>query len=349
MAELTPNLGVAVKQTYWRNLFTGSSRAMQRVYDSIEEVGDTAATVLIRGETGTGKELVARAIHDASERRGAYLPMNCAGIPSELLESELFGYKKGAFTGAYKDKPGLFEHANQGTLLLDEIGEMPMTLQTKLLRVLQERNITRVGGHEPIPVDVRIVAATNVDLEEAIKERKFRKDLFYRLNVCPIYLPSLQERREDISALVGNFLSKYSRVYGIKELSISPEAVDVLYRYDWPGNVRELENVMERIVISKRKKPGIITEKEVERIMPGNERGLAQAKNDIIHPYEGKTLDEIRKGAVIYALQRCNHNRNKAARSLGIDIKTIYKYIREHKRKGPSHQMPGAAGDEIRL
>ena len=272
--------------------------------------------------------------------------VNCGAIPSELLESELFGYKKGAFTGAYKDKPGLFEHANQGTLLLDEIGEMPMTLQAKILRVLQEKKVTRVGDHELIPVDVRIVAATNVDLETAIKEGKFRKDLFYRLNVYPIYLPSLQERKEDIPALVGHFLSKYSREYGIQELWISPEAVDILYRYDWSGNVRELENIMERIVISKKKKPEIITEKEVGKIIPSNERGLSEVKNDIINPYEGKTLDEIRKDAVFYALRRYDYIRSRAARYLGIDIKTINKYVKEYKIEVPSHQIPGAAVDE---
>jgi len=227
----------------------GRSRAMNRVYDTVRKVADTTANVLILGESGTGKELVARAVHDTSSRRDRpFVVINCGGIPDNLLESELFGYMKGSFSGAYADKPGLFEVAHGGTVFLDEIGELPPFLQVKLLRVVQEKTFLRIGGSKEITVDVRIISATNQDLEARVREKKFREDLFYRLNVIPLRIPPLRERKEDIPLLVDHFIRKYAREFGKEVRKISPFALDLLAGYPFPGNVRELENIIERSV-----------------------------------------------------------------------------------------------------
>jgi nitrogen regulation protein NR(I) len=228
----------------------GESPAIRQIYAVVEKVADTPSTVLITGESGTGKELIARALHENSSRHAApFIKINCAAIPKTLMESELFGYDKGAFTGAVGAKPGRFELAHGGTLFLDEIGEIPVEMQVKLLRVLQESEFERVGGIKTIKVDVRLVTATNRDLQQEIGAGTFRDDLFYRLNVVPIHIPPLRERREDIPLLAEHFLAKFNERLKKQVASISPEAIDRLVSYNWPGNIRELENLMERTVL----------------------------------------------------------------------------------------------------
>jgi len=228
----------------------GKSRTMLEVAGNIQKVAPAKTSILLLGESGTGKDLFARAIHFLSPRKDhPFIPINCAAIPRELLESELFGHEKGAFTGAEEKKPGKFELADKGTIFLDEIGEMEMSLQSKLLRTLQGEEIERVGGTRPIKVDVRIIAASNKDLEAEVANKTFREDLFYRLSVFPIEIPPLRERKDDIPALVEHFISKYSAEMKIKQKNITPDAMDTLKNYYWKGNVRELENVIERALI----------------------------------------------------------------------------------------------------
>jgi two-component system response regulator AtoC len=228
----------------------GESSAIRQVYQVVEKVADTPSTVLITGESGTGKELVARALHDNSSRRaGPFIKINCAAIPKTLMESELFGYEKGAFTGAVGSKPGRFELAHGGSLFLDEIGEIPVEMQVKLLRVLQESEFERVGGIKTIKVDVRLITATNRDLAAEITTGGFRDDLYYRLNVVPIHLPPLRERREDIPLLVDHFLTRFNERLKKQVTGVEPEAIDRFVSHQWPGNIRELENVIERTVL----------------------------------------------------------------------------------------------------
>ncbi|HEX7539750.1 MAG TPA: sigma-54 dependent transcriptional regulator, partial [Syntrophales bacterium] len=227
----------------------GRSREMHKVYALIRKVADTPANVLILGESGTGKELVARAVHGNSSRNNKpFVAINCGGIPENLLESELFGYMKGSFTGAFADKAGLFEFARGGTIFLDEIAELPVILQVKLLRVVQEKTVRRIGGSEDIKVDVRIVSATNQDLQERVKQGEFREDLYFRLNVIPIHIPPLRKRREDIPLLAQYFIEKYAKEFGKEVKRISTYALELLMRYPFPGNIRELENIIERSV-----------------------------------------------------------------------------------------------------
>src|SRR2546422_3503036 len=234
--------------TDYRPLLDGSP-AMRAIRTVIDNIADTDATVLIRGESGVGKDLVARALHAASARReGPFVKVNCAAIPPGLLESELFGHEKGAFTGAHRRKPGQFEYANKGTIYLDEIAELPLGLQAKLLHVLQDFRFSRVGGHGMIDVDIRVIAATNRDLEHALAEGEFREDLYYRLNVVEIRIPPLRERRDEIPRLAAWFLRKFNEQYG-RQKQLSPEMLSRLVEYPWSGNVRELENVMRRLVV----------------------------------------------------------------------------------------------------
>jgi two-component system NtrC family response regulator len=295
----------------------GISDAMQEVFDRVRRVAVSDAAVLIGGESGTGKELIARAIHYGSSRRDSpFVPINCAAIPPELLESELFGHVKGAFTGAVKDRKGKFEQADGGTLFLDEIGDMASHLQPKLLRVLQEMEIEPVGSDQMRKIDVRIVAASNRDLEEEIKNGDFREDLYYRLSVIPVTLPPLRKRKEDIPVLVQHFINVHASGAGIE---VSPAAMTKLMAYQWPGNVRELQNVVEQIVIlrhgdkiEEQDLPGKIT-----RIM-GNK--LAQILN---LPDDGFSLPELEKEAVLQALQHCHWNQTKAADFLRIPRHTL--------------------------
>jgi len=225
----------------------GTSREMQKIFATIKKVADTPANILILGESGTGKELVARAIHENSSRcKMPFMPINSGGIPENLLESELFGYMKGSFTGAYADRPGLFEMAKGGTIFLDEIGELPPVLQVKLLRVVQEKTFRRIGGAEDIKVDVRIISATNQNLSESVKKGDFREDLYFRLNVIPIHMPPLRERKEDIPLLTKHFIEKYAREFGKEVRMISVYSMELLMEYAFPGNIRELENIIER-------------------------------------------------------------------------------------------------------
>ena len=239
-----------LENKYRINNIIGNSNKMREVYQMISQVSRSNATVLIRGESGTGKELVANSIHYNSKRlKGPFVKVNCAAIPNNLIESELFGHEKGAFTGAVKQKPGRFELAHKGTIFLDEIGSIEPDVQVRLLRVLQEREFERVGGHRTLKVDVRIIAATNKNLEQAVEEDSFRGDLYYRLNVFPIYMPPLRERKTDILLLADYFLERYAEENGREVKRLSTPAIDMLMAYHWPGNVRELENCIERAVL----------------------------------------------------------------------------------------------------
>jgi two-component system NtrC family response regulator len=306
----------------FRNII-GISRQMEQVFQIVRKVADTEATVLITGESGTGKELVARAIHSMSSRRAApFVAINCAAIPRELLESELFGHVKGAFSGAIRDKPGKFQMADGGTLFLDEVGELPVELQPKLLRSLQERIVEPVGGNNQIKLDVRVAAATNSDLEEAITVGSFREDIYYRLAVIPIHLSPLRERREDIPLLVKHFLAKH----GGQSVQFAPETIDSMQRYPWPGNVRELENTIERLLIMRNS--DLIEEVD----LPDKIRGKKTATGALISlPPEGYPLEQLEREVVILALERTDWNQTAAARFLRIPRHTlIYRMEKYH-------------------
>ncbi len=312
----------------------GTSVGIQKVRDLIEKVADTDSTVLILGESGTGKELVARALHYGSSRSAKpFVPINCGAIPEDLLESELFGYEKGAFTGAIATKIGRFEAADCGTIFLDEIGDMSPGLQVKILRVLQEKEFERVGGRNTIKVDVRVVAATNQDLEQAVEEKRFRKDLFYRLNVIPVNLPSLRERREDIQILLHHFIGKISgrRKKSIK--GVTQEAVKIFEAYDWPGNIRELENLVERLMVLKEDGSLIDHEDLPDKIGKSN---AEQYRNGGVElPHDGidfnAVVDNFEKNLILSALRRVNGVKKKAAEYLNINRTTL---IEKMKRKG---------------
>ena len=303
----------------------GSSPAMLEVYKLVARVSETRSTVLLQGESGTGKELIARAIHGNSPRRDKpFVPVNCGALPDTLLESEMFGYEKGAFTGAVGTKTGLFESANGGTLFLDEVGELGQALQVKLLRVMQDHEVRRVGGTNSIKVDVRIIAATNRDLEQLVKEGKFRDDLFYRLNVVRITLPSLKEREEDIPMLAHYFLQKCAAGATAAVRGFHPDTMECLNRYRWPGNVRELENAIERAV-SLSQGP-LLTPDD----LPASLRqpsGPAEQKPEIPETAESVylTLEEVEKRHLTRVLKETKGNKVKAAKILGIDRRTLYR------------------------
>jgi two-component system response regulator AtoC len=296
----------------------GSSPKMLEVYKSIASVASSKSTILISGESGTGKELVAKQVHSNSPRKHrSFLAINCGALTETLLESELFGYEKGAFTGAMADRIGLFEEADSGTLFLDEIGDMSPAMQVKLLRVLQEQEIKRVGGVKNIKLDVRLIAATNRNLEQLVREGKFREDLLYRLSVITINVPPLRERREDIPALLSHFLWKHHP--DKKSLpAISQEVIDALVNYSWPGNVRELEHTIERL--SQLSKGGIIT---IDDLPP---KMSTKAKFHHTQLFEGMpTLDELERRYLIHVLERIKYNKTQAADILGINRRTLYR------------------------
>jgi DNA-binding NtrC family response regulator len=305
----------------------GQSEPMRRVLELVDKVAANDMTVLITGESGTGKELIARAIHDQSVRRsGPFVVVNCAAIPEGLLESELFGHEKGAFTGAHQQKPGTFELAHRGTVFLDEIGEMPPTIQTKLLRVLQEREVTRVGGLKPIPVDVRFIAATNRNLSQAVSAGGFREDLFFRLNVFRIELPALRDRLEDIPALTDYFLQRYSAQLKKRITEIGPEAMEILNRYHWPGNIRELENVLQRAMILTQ------GDRLDERVIQGI---LTSGKADEPHDSNlklkvEKISTQAEKRMIEAALREEHGKRTATAKRLGISRKNLYNKMRRY-------------------
>ena len=302
----------------FENIIAKSSK-MQRVIEVIKVVAKSHATVLITGESGTGKELVARAIHSQSHRRNKpFVAVSCAALPESLLESELFGHEKGSFTGAYAQKKGKFEFANGGTLFLDEVGEMSANIQVHLLRVLEEKEFARVGGNEPIKVDVRVISATNKDLRKAIEKQEFREDLYYRLNVVSIELPPLRERREDIPLLAEHFLHKFAMENHKEITGFSPEAMEFVLDYDWPGNVRELENAIERAIILA--KDSLITVADLPQ------ENLSQARL----ASTGKNLKEVEKNHVLNVLRETGGNYSESARILGISRMTLYNKAREY-------------------
>lgn len=298
----------------------GRSPQMLKVYKTIARVADSKSTVLITGESGTGKELVARAIHYNSPRAAKpFVAVDCSSLAENLLESELFGHVRGAFTGAITNKRGLFEEANNGTCFLDEVGDISLSMQAKLLRVLQEHEIKRVGGTETIKIDVRIIAATNKNLEELVAEKKFREDLFYRLNVVTIHLPPLRERPEDIPLLVDHFLRKFASENNKPIPQISPKALDILMRYNWPGNVRELENVIERAVTLSQR-PLILPEDLPRRLQTEPTSPLLT-----YHLPSQIPLSELEKLYIKKVLEETGGNKKKAAEILGIDRRTLYR------------------------
>ncbi|HYG99116.1 MAG TPA: sigma-54 dependent transcriptional regulator [Terriglobales bacterium] len=295
----------------------GQSAAMQRVFEAIETVGPTDATVLITGESGTGKELVARAIHAASPRRlHPLVVIHCGALTETLLESELFGHEKGAFTGAQYRKKGKFEIAEGGTVFLDEIGDISLKTQTDLLRVLQEREIVRVGGNQSIKVDFRIVAATNKNFQELIEAGKFRPDLYYRLNVFQIELPALRDRKEDIPLLVNHFIRKFSMHMNKKITRVHPAAMNLIQQYSWPGNVRELENAVERAMV-------VAQEPELRE-----QDFIVKARNGNVP--DGKTLDEIERAHILRVLEECGGNQTRAAEVLDIDRVTLHNKLKKY-------------------
>ena len=296
-------------------IFAGE--AMAGVRRQVQDVAGTTATVMINGESGTGKELIALAVHLLSPRhRGSFIPLNCAAIPENLLESELFGHERGAFTGALQARQGKFELAQGGTIFLDEIGEMPLLLQAKLLRVIQERTFERVGGSREIRADVRIIAATHRDLATEVQERRFREDLYYRLNVFPLRLPPLRERRDALPQLAEYFIRRFSRDMGKKPARIEPEALRRLRDYDWPGNIRELQNALERAVI-----------------IAGGSIGVSQLPEGVasgpLRQDEG-LLKSMERDAIMLALKKCGNNRRKAAEELGISRRTLQYRLKEY-------------------
>jgi DNA-binding NtrC family response regulator len=303
----------------------GESPKIKEIKDLIIKIANSQASVLLTGESGTGKEMFARAIHMCSKRKNKpFVAINCAALPQTLLESELFGYEKGAFTGALKQKKGKFEQANEGTIFLDEIGEMNIQTQSKLLRVLQEREYERVGGLETIKIDIRVITATNRDLEEAIKAGEFREDLYYRINVIPIHIPPLRERREDIPLLAEYFLKNFNADYKKNIELISMEVIDIFMEYDWPGNIRELKNVIERAVA--------IAEPDVDTLMPHHLRPqliCSKKEKDLLEIQDGLSLAEFEKYYIYNTLKKVNWNKSKAAQILGINRQTLYNKMKE--------------------
>ncbi len=339
LLEQTRSLQEALRTRYRLGNIVGQSKRMREIYEAVEQVSQTRATVLIRGESGTGKELIARAIHFNSPRAtGSFVKLNCAALPQSLLESELFGHEKGAFTGATTAKKGRFELADGGSLFLDEIGDIPMDVQVKLLRVLQERAFERVGGTKTIAVDVRIIAATNQDLEAGIARGAFRQDLYYRLNVVPILLPSLRERREDIPLLVEHFLAKANREHN-RKVRITGRVLQSMLDYEWPGNVRELENCVERMVIMTRRRlvlpedlplPVEMAAEESEGPRPEPAHGRRRVLTDGVPTMGFSNLRELERQQVIRALAQSHGVQARAAALLGITPRQLGYRMRKY-------------------
>ncbi|MBQ7644991.1 MAG: sigma-54-dependent Fis family transcriptional regulator [Spirochaetales bacterium] len=307
--------------------FIGESLQIRKIKDTIYRIAQTNSSVLITGESGTGKEVVARTIHAQSPvSSGPFVAINIGGVPENLLESELFGYEKGAFTGAVSRKSGMFELANGGTLFLDEIGDMPFSLQVKILRVLQEKSITRLGGTEPLPINARIVCATNKDLEQMVRDGKFREDLFFRLNVVRIHIPPLRERKDDIPLLSAWIIKKLNANMGRHFSGLTPEAMEKLKNYDFYGNIREMENILERAAIFSDGE--LITADNIE--LRGNDLRPSGTKETEYPSVEGVSLKEIERQAIEKALRRWEGNRTKAAKELGITRRTLITKIEEY-------------------
>jgi two-component system response regulator AtoC len=303
------------------------SAPLRAIKNMVMAIADTDATVLLRGESGVGKEVIARAIHEASTRSGhSFIKVNCAALPAELLESELFGHEKGAFTGAHRRKLGRFEYATHGTMYLDEIGELPVALQPKLLHVLQDFEFFRVGGHEPLSADVRIIAATNRNLEVAMQQGQFREDLFYRLNVVDIHIPPLRERREEIPLLATRFLEVFTKQYH-REAELSPQVMATLMEYSWPGNIRELENVVRRFVLLGERAvldALLSAPSEGASVVPLSQNGF-EALRDVAR----RGAQEAERKALSAVLDHVGWNRVAAARALKVSYKTLLNKIAE--------------------
>jgi two-component system response regulator HydG len=313
-----------VLKSWNKQSIVGKSSAIQNIFDLIDRVGPSNTNILITGESGTGKEVVARALHNQSTRaQNPFIAINCTAIPESLMESELFGHVKGAFTGANSDKKGLFEEANGGTLFLDEIGDMDMGLQAKLLRVLQERTIRPVGSNQSKAIDVRVIAATHKDLKKAITNNMFREDLYYRLSVIPIVIPPLRHRVEDIPLLANHFLRKYSALNNNKNVSFSQAAVQKLLGMHWPGHVRELENMVERLVVLSRST--LIDAMDIpDSDQTTQEHFFGSATNDL------PTIEELEKRYIHLVLDKTGGKKEKAAQILGINRRTLYRKEREY-------------------
>ena len=355
LAEYTGYLNQQIHGEFDFGNIIGDSPALREVLGKIEQVAPTVSTVLLRGETGTGKELVAHAIHINSPREAKpFVRVNCAALAPGVLESELFGHEKGSFTGAASRRPGRFELADGGTLFLDEVGDLPMEVQIKLLRTLQEREFERVGGSETIKVDVRLVSATNRDLEKMIEDGEFREDLYYRLNVFPINLPPLRDRPTDLPVLANHFVSKFARQAGTRPVAIAPEALARLGEYSWPGNVRELENIIERAMVLAR--GGELTAAHLDfgrraaaahlpaagSVAAG---GSAAASVDDSGKSLGERLLDSERKEIVAAIDKSRGNIASAARTLGINRSTLYYRLRKH---GLEHLLPTkiAVGDD---
>jgi DNA-binding NtrC family response regulator len=328
------NLRDQLHQVYGFEKIIGSSDSIRRVLEFVRRAARSEANMLILGESGTGKELVARAIHANSPRSaGAFVPVDCAALPPNLLESELFGHERGAFTGAVASKPGLLETANGGTVLLDEIGELSLGLQVKLLRAIQEREIRRVGGTRQIPVDVRIVSATNRDLRELVEDGKFREDLFYRINVIDIVLPPLRERRGDVTLLAHTFLERHRNPRNSRLRDFSPEALQALEAYAWPGNVRELQNVVERACALAEGET--ITAADLPEHIRNPAAAPATAPEASIHlrfkDAKARWIDEMEASYVSQILRRHRGNISQAARAAGVDRTTFHRLLNKHR------------------
>lgn len=322
------------------------SKKMEEIYKTVGRVASTDINVLIQGETGTGKEVTARLIHERSQRKNKpFVAINMAAIPKELIESELFGYNKGAFTGAANEKSGKFEEANGGTIFLDEISETDLSLQSKLLRVIQEKEITRLGSNKQIKLDIRVIAATNQNLEEAINNKTFREDLFYRLNIVTINLPALRERKEDIPILVSHFLKKYSHLKGVI-CSLNQGVVDILMKYSWPGNIRELENIIQYSIvqsnggiINKNNLPPKILDNDYKNNCQSLASKLYQTAHDIIvaemvsgtNNAYNEYLKIVEKPLIQAVLEKTSGNKSESALILGINRNTLRKIIKDHK------------------
>ncbi|MBR4354418.1 MAG: sigma-54-dependent Fis family transcriptional regulator [Kiritimatiellae bacterium] len=328
LEEEVKALKTRLAEKYSLENFTGSSEAMQKVYARIRQAAKSNANVLIEGPSGTGKELVAQALHNLSARsKGPFVAVECAALSSTLLESELFGHEKGAFTDAIKERQGRFELADGGTLFLDEISEIDASTQVKLLRVLETRTFQRVGGSKDIKTDIRIVAATNRDLRQYVAEGKFREDLYYRLNVIDIHLPALKDRPGDIALLVNRFLKEFCRENGVKAKVVEPEAMRALENYDWPGNVRELRNAVEKMVV----------------LSEGERLGMDDLPYEIAHARtleasvpavmagSGVNIKEMEKAKILSTLERFHYNKTRAAEELGISRRTLHRKLNEWK------------------
>ena len=330
LEEENLHLRSALEERFTFANIIGKSARMQEIFAVVGRIARTTSTVLITGESGTGKELIARAIHYNSGRRGKFVSINCGALPENLLESELFGHEKGSFTGAIREKRGLFQEAEGGTIFLDEIGEMTAAMQIRILRVLQERTIRKVGGNQEEPVDVRVIAATNRDLSDSIQKGTFREDLFYRINVIPIQLPALRQRREDIPLLVEHFVQKFCTSLGLPPKRISADAMKALEKHSWPGNVRELENVIERSVALD--PTGVITTRALpDAILLGGETvsdafELPEAGLDL-----EKHLESIGKYLMLKALERCNGIQTQAAELLGMSFRSFRYYAKKYE------------------